>query len=46
MGIKKGVFVLTYAQMKELAKFVPVWLLNEMEKDSTREVKLAHPLLL
>jgi len=39
MGVKKGVFVLTYAQLKELAKFVPVRLLNEMEKDSTREVK-------
>jgi len=39
MRAKKGVFVLTYAQLKELAKFVPVRLLNEVDKDSTREVK-------
>jgi len=30
---------LTYAQWRELAKLVPVRLLNELEKDTVREVK-------
>jgi len=39
IGIRKGYIVLTHTQLKELAKFVPVRLLNELEKDIIREVK-------
>jgi len=40
MGVKRGGFVLTYAQLKELAmRNVPVWLLNDLEKDAIKEVK-------
>jgi len=39
VGARKDVFVLTYAQLRELAKYVPVRLLNEMEKEAIREVR-------
>jgi len=41
IGIRKGYIVLTHTQLKELARFVPVRLLNELEKDAIREVKPA-----
>jgi len=41
VGARKDVFALTYAQLRELAKYVPVRLLNEMEKETIREVRSA-----
>jgi len=41
VGAGKGTFALTYAQLRELAKYVPVRLLNEMEKEVVREVRPA-----
>jgi len=36
---RKNAFALTYAQLRELAKLVPVRLLNEVEKESIKEVR-------
>ena len=39
--MKKGALVIGYTQLKELAKLVPVRLLNEVEKEFFREVRQA-----
>jgi len=39
MKVKKDVFALRYTQLLELAKHVPVRLLNDLEKDTIKEVK-------
>jgi len=39
MKVKKDVFALRYTQLLELAKHVPVRLLNDLEKDTIKEVE-------
>ena len=42
--IEKDVFIILYTQLRELARFVPVWFLNDLEKNAVREIRPAPSL--
>jgi len=44
MGVRKDELILTYAQLRELAKLVPVRLLSELDRETIREVRPAPSL--
>jgi len=37
--IEKDVFIILYTQLRELARFVPVRFLNNLEKNAVREIR-------
>jgi len=39
MKIEKDVFIILYTQLRELARFVPVRFLNDLEKNAVREIR-------